>query len=655
MSEKFYLTTPIYYVNSAPHLGTTYSTLVCDSIRRYQSMLGKDALLVTGSDEHGQNVERAAKKMGKSPGEYATAVAEEFQAQWNRFGIDYRFLRTSSAEHRVVVQDLFKRCLDNGAIYHSEYKGQYCFNCELYVNDAEPGGACPDCQRATETVTEENYFFRLSAFQDRLLQHYEENPDFVVPATRFNEIKSFVRGGLNDLSITRTSIKWGIPVPVEGNHVFYVWFDALTSYMSAVAGQHYWPADAHVIGKDILRFHAIYWPAFLMAAGLPLPKQIVAHGWILKDNAKMSKSRGNVVRPEPLRQVMGTDATRYFLMREIPFGQDGSFSYDAMITRCNADLANGLGNLTSRTLTMIRQYRDGKIPPAGAAPNVREEAAKTIAGFHESFQAYEFHRALEQVWALITFMDRAIVQYQPWTLAKKQDEESQRLLDEILYSAAEVVRIATALLAPIMPESCAKIRAQLGITEPLEALRLDRLEWGQLPPGQAIGEIQPVFPRIDAAKAIEQMHEIDEKEVDRVNELLGKKEPAAEAAPEAPAWTPPPGVAPLAPAITIDDFLKVDLRVARVLSAEPVKGADKLLHLTVDVAEAEPRSLVAGIAKAYTPEQLVGRKVVIVANLQPRKLRGIQSNGMIVAASLEDGPPVLAAFLEDIPVGARLK
>lgn len=651
MSEKYYLTTPIYYVNSAPHLGTTYSTLVCDAVRRYQAMLGKDAVLVTGSDEHGQNVERAAKKMGKSPNEYATAVAEEFMAQWDRFGIQYRFIRTSSEKHRAVVQDLFKRCLEKGYIYPSQYKGQYCFSCELYVNDAQPGDPCPDCQRPTETVTEDNYFFKLSAFQEPLLKLYEEQPDFVLPASRLNEIKSFVKGGLNDLSITRTSIKWGIPVPVEGAHVFYVWFDALTSYMSAVEGEHYWPADVHVIGKDILRFHAIYWPAFLMAAGLPLPRQIVAHGWILKDNAKMSKSRGNVVRPEPLRQVLGTDATRYFLMREIPFGQDGSFSYDAMITRCNADLANGLGNLASRTLTMIRQYREGRVPAGGAAPNVREEAAKTIAGYRESFEAFEFHRALEQAWALITFMDRAIVQYQPWLLAKKQDEEPQRLLDEILYSAAEVVRIVTALLAPVMPEACGKIWGQLGMKAAAAEVRLDQLAWGQLPEGQTIGEIEPVFPRIEAAKAIERMLEIDEQEIERVNELLGKKE----AAPEAAAWTPPAGVAPLAPTIEIDDFVKVDLRVARVLSAEPVKGADKLLHLTVDVAEAEPRSLVAGIAKAYTPEQLIGRKVVIVANLQPRKLRGIQSNGMIVAASLEDGPPVLAAFLEDVPVGARLK
>ena len=651
MTKKFYLTTPIYYVNSAPHLGTSYSTLVADSVRRYHSMLGEDALLVTGSDEHGQNVERAAKKMGVTPLEFASAVAAEFQAQWDRFGVDYRFIRTSSEKHHAVVRELFERCTKNGYIYPSKYTGQYCFSCELYVNDAQPGDPCPDCGRPTETVTEENYFFKLSAFQDRLLELYEKQPDFVTPESRLNEIKSFVKGGLNDLSITRTSIKWGIPVPVEGEHVFYVWFDALTSYLSAVKDDGYWPADVHLIGKDILRFHAIYWPAFLMAAGLPLPKKIVAHGWILKDNAKMSKSRGNVVRPEPLRQVIGTDATRYFLMREIPFGQDGSFSYDALVARCNADLANGLGNLASRTLTMIRQYRGGHIPAAGAAPNVDGEAAKAMAGFRECFEKFEFHRALEQLWALITFVDRAIVQYQPWNLSKKQDADSQRLLDEILYSSAEVLRIVTALLAPVMPDACAKIWKQLGMEGAISAVRLHQLSWGQLSAGQAIGEVEPVFPRIDAAKAIDQLQTLDDQEVDRLNILMGKVAPPAEPDP----FVPPPGVAPLAPVITIDDFVKVDLRVARVLAAEPVQGADKLLKLTIDVAEAEPRTLVAGIAKAYTPEQLIGRKVVIVANLQPRKLRGIQSNGMIVAASLEDGPPVLAGFLEDVPVGARLK
>ncbi len=505
----------------------------------------------------------------------------------------------------------------------------------------------------TEPVTEENYFFKLSAFQDKLLEHYEKNPDFIAPETRLNEIVSFVKGGLNDLSITRTTIKWGIPVPVEGNHVFYVWFDALTSYMSAVDGDHYWPADVHLIGKDILRFHAIYWPAFLMAGGYDLPKKIMAHGWILKDNTKMSKSRGNVVRPEPLRQVVGTDTMRYFLMREIPFGQDGSFSYDALVGRANSDLANGLGNLTSRTLTMIRQYRGGLVPASQGVAEIAEEAHRTVTGYRDNFEKFQFHRALEQLWALIGTVDRAIVQYQPWVLAKKQDPESQAKLDEILYTSAEVVRLAAALLAPVMPDASAKIWRMLGMTGELTSVRLDELDWGQLTAGQAIGEVEAVFPRIDAAKAVERMEELDEQEVARLDLLMGRTTPPAEAAPAE--WKAPEGVPPLAPTITIDDFAKVDLRVALVLAAERVEGADKLLKLTVDAAEKEPRTLVAGIAKAYAPEQLVGRKVVIVANLQPRKLRGIESNGMIVAASLESGSPVLAAFIEDIPVGARLK
>jgi methionyl-tRNA synthetase len=654
MSKKYYLTTPIYYVNSAPHLGTAYSTLVADSIRRYRSMTGYDALLVTGSDEHGQNVERAAMKVGLPPLDYATRVADEFRAQWDKFNIDYRFIRTSSEKHRAVVQELFRRCIENGFIYKGSYTGQYCFSCELYVNDANEGDPCPDCGRVTEPVTEENYFFKLSAFQDRLLEHYEKHPDFIVPETRLNEIVSFVKGGLNDLSITRTTIKWGIPVPVEGNHVFYVWFDALTSYMSAVDGDHYWPADVHLIGKDILRFHAIYWPAFLMAGGYELPKKIMAHGWILKDNTKMSKSRGNVVRPEPLRQVVGTDTMRYFLMREIPFGQDGSFSYDALVGRANSDLANGLGNLTSRTLTMIRQYRGGLVPASAGISEIADEARQTVAGYRDNFEKFQFHRALEQIWSLIGTVDRAIVQYQPWVLAKKQDPESQAKLDDILYTSAEVVRLAAALLAPVMPDAAAKIWRMLGMAGELTAVRLDELEWGQLPAGQAIGDVEAVFPRIDAEKAVERMHELDEQEVARLDLLMGRTTPPA-AEEKQEEWKAPEGVQPLAPTITIDDFVKIDLRVALVLAAERVEGADKLLKLTIDVAEKEPRTLVAGIAKAYSPEQLVGRKVVIVANLQPRKLRGIESNGMIVAASLEGGPAVLAGFHEDIPIGARLK
>lgn len=682
MSGKYYLTTPIYYVNSAPHLGTTYATMAADTIRRYQGMLGKETLLVTGSDEHSQNVERAARKKGLSPFDFSTELSNEFKAQWDKFEIPYRFIRTSDPQHQKTVQWLFERCRANGYIYPSTYTGQYCVNDELYVNDAQPGDPCPDCGRPTETVTEENYFFKLSAFQDRLLKLYEDQPDWVEPEYRKNEIVAFVKGGLRDLSITRTNIAWGIPVPVEGNHVFYVWFDALISYLSAVKDEGGWPADLHLIGKDILRFHAIYWPAFLMAADLPLPKKILAHGWILKDSIKMSKSRGNVVRPEPLRQVIGPDPLRYFLLREIPFGQDGNFSYDVLITRINADLANGLGNLASRTLTMIRQYFNSEIPASAGDAEFNTLAEQTRDQYLESFNRFEFNRALENLWAMISRLDKHIVERAPWVLAKKQDPESRAVLAATLYNVAEALRFICVLVHPVMPDATQKLWSQLGMTTDLATTNPTTLAWGDLPAGQKIQPAEGIFPRIDAKTAIDRIQEIDDMEADRINVLLGKTDaPAAEAAApaaapatpaaapvaaesaaagEAPAapitgWTPHPGVPPLAPVITIDDFVKVDLRVAQVLTAEKVKGADKLLHLTLDVAEEKPRTIVAGIAKAYEPEQLVGRKVVIVANLAPRKLRGIESNGMIVAASLEDGSPVLAAFLESVPVGARLK
>ncbi|MGA2182462.1 MAG: methionine--tRNA ligase [Bryobacteraceae bacterium] len=633
---KYYLTTPIYYVNAAPHLGTAYTTFTADLIKRFKRMQGYDpVVLTTGSDEHGQNVERAARAAGMTPEEYATRVANEFVRQWKQLGIDVdHFIRTSSPEHFEVVRDLFARCLKNGHIYKGSYTGQYCFHDELYVNDAKPGDPCPDCGRPTETVTEENYFFRLSAFQDRLLDLYDKHPDFIRPDYRRNELIAFVKGGLNDLSITRTSIKWGIPVPVEGHHVFYVWFDALISYMSAVKNQAgMWPADLHLIAKDILRFHAIYWPAFLMAGDLPLPKQVFAHGWLLFEENKMSKSRGNVVRPGPIAEVMGADALRYFLLREITFGQDGSFSYDALIQRYNADLANGLGNLASRTLTMIRQYREGAIPDSAGAEYTADYARATASRVIEFFDQFEFSRGLELTWAFLSVLDKFIVERVPWKLAK--DPGSQALLDETLYTAAESLRIICGLLYPVMPETTAKIWSQLGMPAPLGDLRTADLHWGRLQAGQKIGPIAAVYPRLDEQPTIEKIRELEIREKARQDEVMGRK--------------PTEGV------ISIDDFAKVDLRVAQVLSAEPVKGADKLLHLKVDAGEGQPRTIVAGIAAAYKPEELVGRKVVIVANLQPRKLRGIESNGMIVAASLEGGKPVLAGFLEDVPVGARLK
>jgi methionyl-tRNA synthetase len=642
---KYYITTPIYYVNAAPHIGHAYTTIVADMLKRYKRMQGFDARITTGSDEHGVNVERAAERVGKTPKEFCDVISAEFMKQWEllKLDVDY-FQRTTSPQHAKVVQDLFNRCRANGYIYKGSYTGQYCIFDNLYVNDAKPGDPCPDCGRPTETITEENFFFKLSAFQDKLLALYEEHPEFIQPDTRRNEVISFVKSGLTDLSITRTNIKWGIPVEGEAPHVFYVWFDALTTYMSAVDGKGLWPADLHLIGKEIVRFHAIFWPAFLMAAGLELPKRIFSHGWLLFENDKISKSKGKMVRAEPIRQVMGADPLRYFLLREVVFGSDGNFSYDALVGRYNSDLANGIGNLASRTLTMIGQYRQGAIPESAGDAAIAQLAGDTIRTVQETFDRFEFSRGLEAVWALISAVDKFIVTHAPWKLSRQQDEAAQKQLDATLYTAAETVRIVTALLYPVMPELTPKIWTQLGMTEPLESLRFDSLAWGGLKAGQKIGEVTGVFPRIDKpAETIQKMQEIEEQVTAYQASLFGK---TAEA---------PAAVEEGSPKIAIDDFLKVDLRVGQVLTAAPVKGSTKLMHMTVDLGEAKPRTIVAGIAEAYTPEQLVNRKVVIVANLQPRKLKGIESNGMIVAASVADGKPVLAGFHEDIPVGARLK
>jgi methionyl-tRNA synthetase len=669
---KYYLTTPLYYVNAAPHIGHTYTTMAAETIARFKRMQGYNAVMFTGTDEHGQKVERSAEAAGKTPQAFTDSIAAEFSTQWEKLNIRVdRTIRTTDPRHHKVVQRLFQRCMDNGYVYKGSYTGQYCVSDELYANEAKPGDPCPICGRITETVTEENYFFKLSAFTEKLLELYDTHPEFIQPESRRNEVIAFVRQGLNDLSISRTTIKWGIPLPVEGNHVFYVWFDALIGYMSAVDGEQIdgedlWPADLHLIGKEIARFHAVFWPAFLMAAGLPLPKQVFAHGWLLFENDKMSKTRGNIVRSEPIRQVMGADALRYFLLREIVFGQDGSFSYDALIGRYNSDLANGLGNLASRTLTMIHQYRGGVIPEVGnpvidtildaaaavtsmVVPTHKGDSAigalatETIQSAEACYQAFEFSKALEAVWALIAAVDKFIVQHAPWKLARQTDEDSQAELSATLYTAAEALRISTALLSPVLPQSAPKIWAQLGMPHSIESVQFSTLEWGGLAAGQKIGEVAGVFPRIELKEAVARMQEIEEKVTAEQNILLGKSAtPATPAEPETPR-------------IAIDDFVKVDLRVGQVLSAERVKGSDKLMHMKVDIGEAAPRTIVAGIAEAYGPEQLLNRKVVIVANLQPRKLKGIESNGMIVAASVDGGKPVLAAFLEDIPVGARLK
>jgi methionyl-tRNA synthetase len=703
--SKFYITTPIYYVNARPHIGHAYTTIVCDTIARRQRMLGVDTFFLTGTDEHGVNVERAARDQGKDPKAWSDEVAATFRATADKVRASYdKFIRTTDPEHKRGVQELFRRLRDAGYIYKGSYTGQYCVFDNLYVDSVGPGEPCPLCGRPTETVNEENYFFKLSAFEDKLLKYYQQNPDFIRPETRRNEVASFVRGGLRDLSISRSTFKWGIPVPDDPEHVIYVWLDALSNYITAIGFgspdkkdqqrfEHYWPADVHMIGKEIVRFHCVYWPAFLMAAGLPLPKSIVAHGWLLFEQDKMSKSRGNIVRAETIIDVLGVDALRYFLLREVVFGQDGSFSFDALLQRFNSDLANDYGNLASRTLSMIHRYFKGEVPyPATVASRtagdeaIKKLALETIAQCSKLFDEFQFSRALECVWGLVGGVNKYIVENEPWAVAENNEEDSRGRLGTILYTAAEALRIVTALVHPVIPDSSARIWQQLGLGD-ITKCRLDQLTWGQLKLATKLGKIEPVFPRGDKT-AIERMQAIElenraEKKppagVQPAPQVLEKAagmnndppagtgaqpgQPATQAvvgptsgAPAQAATAQPstPPAKPVDAKITIDDFVKIEMRVGTVKTAEKVKGADKLLRIEVDIGT-EVRQVVAGIAEAYAPEQLIGRKVAIVANLAPRKLRGLESNGMILAASVDGGKPVVATFAEDVPDGARLK
>jgi methionyl-tRNA synthetase len=658
---KYYLTTPIYYTNGLPHIGHTYSTIVCDTIRRYKRMLGYDVVMTTGTDEHGVNVERSAKKAGIPESEFVAKMAAQWRGLWDELGVQGdEFIRTTDLKHAHTVQWLFKLCRENGFVYPGHYTGQYCIYDNAYV-DVKPGENCPDCGRPTETVTEPNYFFKLSAFQRPLLDWYAKHPDFIQPEARRNEVLSFVEGGLRDLSITRTTIRWGIPVPGEEPHVFYVWFDALTAYLSAVGGPNYeksgyWPADLHLVGKEIIRFHAVYWPAFLMAAGLPLPKQIWAHGWLLMDSAKMSKSLGNVVRPRPIVHVLGMDALRYYLLRETVFGQDGNFSYDALVTRYNSDLANGLGNLASRTAAMIEKNCSAKIPKPGVLQPqdmaLAKEAQEAIGEVMEHYNNLEFSRALESIWSLISAADKYLTVEKPWSLGETDGDQQRRA--SVLWTTAEVLRIVTALTHPVLPESTAKVWALLGQSGALGALALDGLRWGQLAAGTALGKSQALFPRIEKVEAIERM-EAMEKEAQNAPSPAVASTPAP--VPVAAGMAATPAAAPAAnEKIGIEDFAKVEMRVGQVKTAERIAGADKLLKLTVDIGT-EIRQICAGIAQFYEPDKLVGRKVAVVVNLAPRKLRGVESNGMIVAASVgPEGRPVLVGFPdEDVEIGARLK
>ena len=711
--KKFYLTTPIYYVNARPHIGHAYTTIVADVLARRHRLLGDDTFFLTGTDEHGQKIERSASAAGIPPQQFADKVSAEFRALWDRMGLTYDdYIRTTEPRHAAGVQKLFTTLFERGSIYLDSYTGSYCVSDEAFV-DAPAGTPCPDCGRLLETVTEENFFFKLSAFQQPLIKLIESDTLAITPESRRNEVLSFLRGGLKDLSISRSSFTWGIPVPepaaslAKQKHVIYVWLDALTNYMTAIGYgsdepkdiaefERYWPADLHLVGKEIIRFHCVYWPAFLLAAGLPLPKAITAHGWLLFDNAKMSKSKGNIVRTETILEAFGenvyakqfpdstkcerdlfaTDVLRYFLLREIPFGQDGSFSFDALVTRYNADLANGYGNLVSRTMKMIEQYFGGNVTPRlhelvynsyTAAENAAIMAAtafsqERLATISKSIDSTDFTGALANIQSLIKWTDDALSSASPW---KERESEDTTLYTrtQILYQAAEAIRIITALLYPVLPATTAKVWAQLGLGDIELAAKngeLNNLEWGGLKPGTKLGPLGPIFPR--APKELAGiMSDIEEK-----NALASQaSQPAAEQQTQLPVDPNPPGGAPaLVPPteeterpshIGIDDFARVELRVAKILVAERIPKADRLLRLEVDLGY-EKRQILSGIAQWYTPEELIGRRIVVITNLAPRKMRGLESHGMLLAASETEGSkPVLATFDEDIALGSRLK
>ena len=716
---KFYLTTPIYYANSRPHVGSAYTTIVCDVIARYKRMCGYEVAYLTGTDEHGVNIERAAEAQGITPQQLVDKNQQIFRDLWKLLGIQYTdFVRTTSPEHERAVQTLVRRTLKRSpdAIYKKKYEGRYCIYDNLYVSDTAEPANCQICGRPAELISEENYFFRLSAYQQKLLDFYAANPQWVQPDFRFNEVKSFVEAGLKDVSISRKTIKWGIPWPDDPEHVFYVWYDALTSYMSGIGyGEgdlslsgvrsfssdinaadkerasapegvrsipegnakfnKFWPADVHMIGKEIIRFHAVYWPAFLMAAELPLPKKIFAHGWLLFEQEKMSKSKGNVAYPEPIVKVLGNDALRYYLIRETIFGQDGNFSRDALLTRYESDLVNGVGNLASRTLAMIEQYFGGFIPkPSQESPfNLQWYADQTAEGFVFFFDYFNVGESasflpqfVSKVSELVSKLDGYLAEQKPWKLEKNQ------VLADVLYTAVECVRMIAVLAHPIIPEGTLKIWQQLGQTADLPTVRLDQLKWGGIRPGTRVRKPeQPIYPRVDKKEAMEKIEAMESEiknpgapaPAPRANETDSAIEPSpakAAAAGAAATGQQPAGQAtshsPLATdsKIAIDDLMKIDLRVGVIKSAERIPNADKLLKLQVDIGE-EVRQILAGIALAYAPEELVGRKIVVVANLAPRKMRGLESNGMLLAASVADGKPILCTFAEDIAPGAKIK